>query len=190
MEALSILHSSKVLPEYPTYEIRQATKDINDLHDSMERKLKEIPDDDATAKPEISASALIDHYKLERSKRVLYAYHDERCNRLERYFWRHGNELSESFQTNASKQETDYFKNYINLIEEYSQNAVECNLDITTTMEPPRELLAKLRVIEDIGEVYLPDVGSVNLEKNSVHYLKKADVEQFIKAGKLIEMGS
>ena len=96
--------------------------------------------------------------------------------------------MTENLSENACKEENEYFKEYSDLVSKYSEKAVECNLDITTTMDPPRELLAKLRVVEEVGEIYLPDVGTVNLEKNSVHFLKRADVEQFIKAGKLVEM--
>ena len=127
---------------------------------------------------------------MERKKRILYAYQNERCNRLEKYLWRHGNDLRDHIRENTSKEEIEYFKNYTNLIESYSQKAVSCNLDIMTTMEPPRELLVKLRVVEEIGDVFLPDIGSVNLAMNSVHFLKKADVEHFIKAGKLIELSN
>ena len=60
-------------------------------------------------------------------------------------------------------------------------------MDLTTTLEPPRALYVEVRVIEEVGEVYLPDTGTVNLAKDTVHYLKKSDIDCFLKQGKLIE---
>lgn len=41
------------------------------------------------------------------------------------------------------------------------------NLDLTTTLEPPRDLYVQVTVTEDLGEAYLPETGVVNLKKNA-----------------------
>ena len=45
-------------------------------------------------------------------------------------------------------------------------------------MEPPKDLYVEIRVINDCGEIITQD-GIVNLEKNTIHFLRKADVKYF-----------
>ena len=46
-------------------------------------------------------------------------------------------------------------------------------------MVPPKDSYIQVRVLEDIGEVSLGD-HSVSLTKNSLHFLRRTDAEQFI----------
>jgi GINS complex subunit 1 len=46
-------------------------------------------------------------------------------------------------------------------------------------MVPPKDPYIQVRVLEDIGEVSLGD-HSVSLTKNSLHFLRRTDAEQFI----------
>ena len=153
----------------------------------MVEKLMEVEEKNYDEHHPVSTSAMMDNLYIERSKRCLYAYHNERCERLQKFLWYNGKDLPETVTQNLSKDEVTYFKNYTKLIEDYSKNAVKWNIDITTTLEPPRELYVEVKVLEDLGEVYLADTGTVKLQKNSVHYLKKSDIEGFLKQGSLIE---
>lgn len=44
---------------------------------------------------------------------------------------------------------------------------------------PPKDPYIQVRVLEDIGEVSLGD-HSISLTKNSLHFLRRTDTEQFI----------
>jgi GINS complex subunit 1 len=53
-------------------------------------------------------------------------------------------------------------------------------------MVPPKDPYIQVRVLEDIGEVSLGD-HSVSLTKNSLHFLRHTDAEQFISQGLMEE---
>jgi GINS complex subunit 1 len=49
-------------------------------------------------------------------------------------------------------------------------------------VSPPKELMVEIRVLQDCGEIFT-DSGPVNLERNTTHYLKRSDIESFIRQG-------
>ena len=50
------------------------------------------------------------------------------------------------------------------------------DLDLTTNLDPPKELHIEVRVVEDCAEFKTSDGGVLKLDKNSTHYLKISDV--------------
>jgi GINS complex subunit 1 len=88
-----------------------------------------------------------------------------------------------------SRDELTYYDTYNKLVSKYSTEAVKCNIDITTGLTPPTELFVEVRVLEDCGEVVLPESGVVNLKKNTTHYLKRGEIEKFIKSNALTIIG-
>ena len=42
--------------------------------------------------------------------------------------------------------------------------------------------MIEIRVLQSCGEIFT-DSGNVNLERNSTHYLRRSDVEPFIRKG-------
>jgi len=53
-------------------------------------------------------------------------------------------------------------------------------------MEPPRNIFIEVRILENCGEIVDSDGNAIVLEKNSIQYLKKTDVEHLIRQGKMI----
>lgn len=49
---------------------------------------------------------------------------------------------------------------------------------------PPKELFIEVRCLEDIGEIATEE-GTIVLEKDSQHFVRRSDVEAFIRLGKL-----
>ncbi len=62
-------------------------------------------------------------------------------------------------------------------------------LDLTTDLHPPKDLFIEVRVLQDCGEI-MTDNGAVTLEKNSTHFLRRTDVEPFIRQGMLAQLDS
>ena len=54
--------------------------------------------------------------------------------------------------------------------------------DLTTDINPPKELMVEIRVLQSCGEIYT-DSGAVNLERNTTHYLRRSDIEPYIRKG-------
>ena len=78
-----------------------------------------------------------------------------------------------------SPSEHKYFEDYIQALDAYNQNS--CGMDLTVDTNPPKELFIEVRVKKDMGVVILPDSGEVNLQKNTVHLLRRNEVDAFIK---------
>lgn len=50
--------------------------------------------------------------------------------------------------------------------------------------QPPKDLLIEVRVLEDCGKV-MTDSGPVNLEKGTILFLRRSQVEPFVREGKV-----
>ena len=48
--------------------------------------------------------------------------------------------------------------------------------------KPPKDLFIEVRVLKELGTI-MTEAGAVALEKNTVHYLPRADVELLIRQG-------
>ena len=86
---------------------------------------------------------------------------------------------------NLHKEELNYFDRYNKLTSEYSRKALKCGIDLSTAHSPPTELYVTVRVLQDHGEVILPESGIITLERNQTHHLKRSEVEQYIQSGVL-----
>jgi len=53
--------------------------------------------------------------------------------------------------------------------------------------QPPKNLYIEVRVLEDCGEI-LTESGSINLERNTTHFLRRSDVEHLVRQGMLEEV--
>jgi len=58
------------------------------------------------------------------------------------------------------------------------------DLDLNSSLLPPKELFVEVRVLEDCGRIQT-EYGTVNLVKNSQHYLRRTDVERLVQQGYL-----
>lgn len=61
------------------------------------------------------------------------------------------------------------------------------DLDLTSDLQPPKDLYLEVRVLKDIRELYT-ESGPINLELNSTHYLRRSDVEHLIRQGHLMQV--
>lgn len=137
---------------------------------------------------------------MRRNKRCLLAYHRVRAQRLEAAAWE-GVDLSE--QARAPRQggrvsshgegsegevaalcpeEEEYVRLYSELLAQYKGQWTD--IDLTGSMEPPRDLFVDVRVLKDAGEVQT-EYGSINLTQNSQFFVKQGDVERLIAQGYL-----
>ena len=81
-----------------------------------------------------------------------------------------------------SPAELDYFSAYNRLVSDYNESV---GLDLTSDLEPPKDLNVEVRVVvPDLGEI-MTDGGPVALELGSVHFLRRSDVEFLIRLGHL-----
>ncbi|CAD6259026.1 unnamed protein product [Miscanthus lutarioriparius] len=113
----------------------------------------------------------------------LYPNRYNRAEVIQSFRWKVGPVLPHDIQEKLHFLEKEYFKNHSAAMKSYIS---EMDIDLTVDMVPPKDPYIQVRVLEDIGEVSLGD-HSVSLTKNSLHFLRRTDVEQFISQGLMEE---
>ncbi|RYP70175.1 hypothetical protein DL769_005054 [Monosporascus sp. CRB-8-3] len=141
---------------------------------------------------------------MRRNKRCLLAYHKTRTDRLEELVWKGydvvdlagqqvrdgpgaagagpGMGNGDGGSSSLSPQEEDYMRHYSDLLAAYKGQWTD--IDLTGSLEPPRDLFIDVRVLKDAGEIQT-EYGAITLTKNSQFYVRQGDVERLIAQGYL-----
>jgi len=141
---------------------------------------------------------------MRRNKRCLLAYHRTRTDKLEEMVWNGSDVLDLAVQqqrasndvpqggaelgngegnnSSLSPEEEEYVRQYSNLLAAYKGQWTD--IDLTGSLEPPRDLFIDVRVLKDAGEIQT-EYGTINLTKNSQFYVRQGDVERLIAQGYL-----
>lgn len=110
---------------------------------------------------------------MRRNKRCLLAYHHTRTDRLEELVWKGYDVVdlaseqvrdppgkasstlnaanNDRSMSNLSPQEEDYVRQYSDLLAAYKGQWTD--IDLTGSLEPPRDLFIDVRVLKDAGEI-------------------------------------
>ncbi|RMZ81539.1 hypothetical protein DV737_g2502, partial [Chaetothyriales sp. CBS 132003] len=88
--------------------------------------------------------------------------------------------------TALSPEEEEYFRQYSDLLASFKGQWTD--IDLTSSLEPPRDLFIDVRVLKDAGEIQT-EYGTINLTKNSQFYVRQGDVERLIAQGFLQKLG-
>jgi GINS complex subunit 1 len=164
---------------------------------------------------------------MRRNKRCLLAYHRSRTEKLEELVW-NGSDVLETSVTpdrehpggsngssadvaggdvnaiSLSPEEEEYVRQYSDLLAAYKGQWTD--IDLTGSLEPPRDLFIDARVLKDVGEIQteygyvgsrllLGNLGAdsrsraITLTKNSQFYVRQGDVERLIAQGYLQKLG-
>ena len=173
--------------------------------------------------PATACSVLINHLCMRRNKRCLLAYHRVRTDKLEEMCWdgrdvlyevskqgnveggANGAGASEGNQNSLSPEEEEYVRQYGDMLSSYKGQWTD--VDLTGSLEPPRDLFIDVRVLKDAGEIqteygyvhdhticvaihaYRRHSSAISLTKNSQFYVRQGDVERLIAQGYLQKLG-
>ncbi|KAL3480613.1 hypothetical protein BJX99DRAFT_219889 [Aspergillus californicus] len=191
------------LPPYQTELVRTVAREVRDLDRDLAHLL--APFDGAfnpSQEPAVACALLVDHLCIRRNKRCLLAYHRVRTEKLEELAWR-GIDVLEQQDASAvgdgggqgqnamsgaqggnesslSPEEEEYFRQYSEMLATYKGQWTD--VDLTGSLEPPRDLFIDVRVLKDAGEIQT-EYGVINLTKNSQLYVRHGDVERLIAQG-------
>ncbi|KAI7240317.1 DNA replication complex GINS protein [Hortaea werneckii] len=200
------------LPPYAATTVRAVTKEVRDLDREVNSLLAPYQSQSTQGShgtqikssgfnpaedPATACALLVNHLAMRRNKRCLLAYHRTRTDKLEEMCWS-GADVAEiqsaatstraqlGDSSNLSADEEAYINSYSNLLAAYKGQWTD--IDLTGSLEPPRDIFIDVRVLRDAGEIQT-EYGSITLTKNSQFYVRQADVERLIQQGYLQKLG-
>jgi GINS complex subunit 1 len=149
-----------------TREVRELEKDVARILEPFRGSF------DPSAEPATACALLVDHLCMRRNKRCLLAYHRVRSDRLEEMCWS-GSDVLEQSQTanqgsggggesaglgaeggntsSLSPEEEEYVRQYSDMLAAYKGQWTD--IDLTGSLDPPRDLFIDVRVLKDAGEI-------------------------------------
>ncbi|KAF2156050.1 DNA replication complex GINS protein psf1-like protein [Myriangium duriaei CBS 260.36] len=194
---------AQLLP-YETEAVRLLTREVRDLNKEVNAILEPTGGSfNPSQDPATACLLLVNHLTMRRKKRCLLAYHRVRSSKLEDMCWK-GVDLNPADgasevtsaagngpanggeSSNMSPEEEEYVRGYGDLLAAYKGQWTD--IDLTGSLEPPRDLFIDVRVLKDAGEIQT-EYGAINLTKNSQFYVRQGDVERLIQQGYLQRLG-
>ncbi|XWW92592.1 hypothetical protein V2A60_000517 [Cordyceps javanica] len=194
------------LPPYLAEIVRAVTREVRDLEKDVADLLEPFQGSfDPAADQAVACTLLVNHLAMRRNKRCLLAYHRTRTDKLEELVW-NGSDVAdlsgqqvrdpsgagagdglpvaagERSTSSLSPQEEDYVRQYSDLLAAYKGQWTD--IDLTGSLQPPRDLFIDVRVLKDAGEIQT-EYGAINLTKNSQFFVRQGDVERLIAQGYL-----
>jgi GINS complex subunit 1 len=167
------------LASYNAKLVRNCLNDLTNQVQSLQEELQAVQD---ATKPsmQVRPSILLHNASIQRHKRCLLAYHKVRMDKMQKSILIHhhtaGGELGLPQSTNAAEQE--FVQDYQQLRQRYAAAVFE--LDVL----PPTSQMVQVRCLQALGDICLESSGrSVQLSKGSLHYVPRADVQDFLLAG-------
>lgn len=162
------MQSLSHLPPYPTEVVRAVAREIRELDKDTARILAPFEGSfNPHSEPATACALLIDHLCVRRNKRCLLAYHRVRTEKLEEMCWKgidvldqtQNNEGGEGAPTSSrdgnqnslSPEEEEYFRQYNDMLAAYKGQWTD--IDLTGSLEPPKDLFIDVRVLKDAGEI-------------------------------------
>lgn len=143
-----------------TREVRALDKDVAELLEPFQGSF------DPAADPAVACTLLVNHLSMRRNKRCLLAYHRTRTDKLEELVW-NGSDIgelsgqqirdtsngtgSDSATSSLSPPEEEYVRQYSDLLAAYKGQWTD--IDLTGSLEPPRDLFIDVRVLKNAGEI-------------------------------------
>ncbi len=149
-----------------TREVRDLDKDVSELLEPFQGSF------DPSAEQAVACTLLVNHLSMRRNKRCLLAYHRTRTDKLEELVWNGADVVDLSGQqvrydggssagqgvapvdgstSSLSPQEEEYVRQYSDLLAAYKGQWTD--IDLTGSLEPPRDLFIDVRVLKDAGEI-------------------------------------
>lgn len=158
------------LPPYASDLVRSVIREVRDLDKDVSNILAPYSGSfNPSASPETACALLVNHLCMRRNKRCLLAYHRVRSDKLEGYCWEgvdvlesqggsgadsaggRGGEAAKKDESSLSPEEEEYVRQYSDLLAAYKGQWTD--IDLTGSLEPPRDLFIDVRVLKDAGEI-------------------------------------
>jgi GINS complex subunit 1 len=145
------------------------TREVRDLEKDVKRILEPLGGQfNPSSDPPTACAVLVSHLSIRRNKRCLLAYHRVRAEKLERMCWDGKDVLEQQLarqsstgqvgsggqsnnESSLSPEEEEYFRQYNDMMAAYKGQWTD--IDLTGSLEPPKDLFIDVRVLKDAGEI-------------------------------------
>ncbi|KAI8644173.1 hypothetical protein BD408DRAFT_341130 [Parasitella parasitica] len=171
--------------------VQSICREIRLLHNRAKETVNTMKSDEsgtAVNNPSNMSQVMLYHLSVKRNKRVLFAYHRQRVNKLKDILWNVGlnSKYRREILASLGPNEQKFLDEYGELVNSYKQSFLEVDIGGPSGggLDPPVDLFIEVRVLRDAGEINT-EYGSLNLSKGNQFYVKRTDVESLIKAGYL-----
>lgn len=155
--------------------VRAVTREVRDLNKEVANLLEPFQGSfNPSSDPATACALLVNHLCMRRNKRCLLAYHRVRSDKLEEMCWKGIDILEQDQQhqsdrrgpngealtslggetgttSSLSPEEDDYVRQYGEMLAAYKGRWTD--IDLTGSLEPPRDLFIDVRVLKDAGEI-------------------------------------
>lgn len=154
--------------------VRAVTREVRDLDKDVTSILQPFNGSfDPSSDPATACSLLVNHLCMRRNKRCLLAYHRTRTDKLEELVWSGIDVVETTSQpardsqthssvgqaetasgegsSSLSPEEEEYVRQYSDLLAAYKGQWTD--IDVTGSLEPPKDLFIDVRVLKDAGEI-------------------------------------
>jgi GINS complex subunit 1 len=146
-----------------TREVRDLEKDVKRILEPFDGRFNPSSD------PPTACALLVSHLSIRRNKRCLLAYHRVRAEKLEQMCWDGKDAIERQQQSkqpitnldpssapstnesSLSPEEEEYFRQYNDMLAAYKGQWTD--IDLTGSLEPPKDLFIDVRVLKDAGEI-------------------------------------
>lgn len=118
--------------------------------------------------------------------RCMLAYINFRLVRVKEAFWKCGGGVTAELKEFMSPNERLFHDEYRKMIIDY-QKSFPIDLDLLTDIDPPRDFLIEVRVLEDCGEIVSSSGEVLNLKKNHSMLVRRSDVEHLIRQQLIVQ---
>lgn len=167
------------LPPYNEDKVRQVIDEMRGLFEQNQLEVRATTDGEQG----LLSGIQLRHACLERNQRCLLAYVYNRMLRIRDYRWSVGSVLPPDFRLNLCEQEQQWFAKYNRSLATYMRSIGPSGMDLTQYMNPPKSLYVEVRCLEDCGELETESGTTIQLKKNSQHYLLRSQCEHLIRQG-------
>jgi len=156
--------------------VRNVLEEIRTLYNENEQETW-------TDNPSRSA-ILLRHSALERNKRCLLAYINDRATKITEMRWQFGPVLPPEVRSQLCEPELTFFNQYNKDMAAYMRAIGDgAGIDLTTDQSPPKSLHVEVRCLQDYGELETDDGTVIVLKKNTQHFLPRNQCEPLIRQG-------
>ena len=129
-------------------------------------------------------SILLRHNALERNKRCLLAYINDRSKKITDMRWQFGPVLPPEIRSQMCEPEMSFFSQYNKDLAAYMRAVGDgTGIDLTIDNAPPKSLYIEVRCVQDYGELEADDGTIIVLKKNTQHFLPRSQCEPLIRQG-------